>query len=146
MKKIKPKKKLTTIVPLSEIRKGSKIDNDHKVLYKELYKLNESQKSELEDAKFDIIKLEAQVSSVTSDYIYASSKLKIIESQDYEHKFKNLQRNLVNCLSRDELEASNIAGCDPDVYVIELLKIFQEWKNHNKKPEDFGKNNTYRGY
>jgi hypothetical protein len=138
------KKQNSTIIPLNKMNKGAKTDNDYKLLYKELHRLNESQKSELEDAKLNVIRLRAQINSITDKYTQASDKL--IHQDNFENKFKYLQRNLVGCLSKDELEASHVTGCLPELYAIELLKIFQEWKNHNKKPEDFGKNNTYRGY
>lgn len=141
------KSQTTTIVPLSKLNKGTKIDTDYKLLYKELHSLHEAQKKELKQERLDTERLKTQLGFVTDNYIDASNRLSNITP--YEQKFKKLHNSLVGCLSHEEKEAASYTGCSEEVYAVELLKIFQEWKNHNKKPSDYGKNETkctYRGY
>ena len=48
-------------------------------------------------------------------------------------KYNNLVSSLKSCLSHEELGAAEIMGCSPEVYAVELLRIFQTWKKDPRR-------------
>ena len=56
---------------------------------------------------------------------------------------KKLMGDLVDALSQEEIEASKNCGCRPEVYAVELLKIYQDWKRRSN-PISAETNNRFR--
>lgn len=50
-----------------------------------------------------------------------------------ERKYRTLRDALVSILTKDQLEAASIAGCDEAIYAIEYIKLQKEifFPNHN---------------
>jgi hypothetical protein len=78
---------------------------------------------------------------------------KISEGQAWDalHEVRNqlkhgtdsdLMRELVDCLSEEQKDAARTCGVREELYAVELLKLFQEWK---KKPKDTSEIALYFG-
>lgn len=131
MAKIIKKKKLAT--------DWKKVSSDWKKKFSNLSVILKDYESTILDLRSDKNSLNELNNSVRRELSRVACDL--VRSRD--ERYESLSSNLVGCLSKAEIDAANISGCSPEIYAIELLKIFQAWKKKPKESTDIQYKHLY---
>lgn len=132
------------ITNLKKLKKPNKLSPDYKKLYYGILKKFNQTLSELDQARSDNRKMIEDKAVFNNLMVRITGEVDTLSEQNrsyryYQEKYNKLQNDLIDCLSNDECEAASIAGFPKEVYAVELLRIFQEWKITNRLSHEYGR-------
>jgi hypothetical protein len=101
-----------------------------RINYRELYF------QEKEKLNGKIFSLEDQIRKLNKDLSCVREENYNLNTWLHDGSDETILKELVDCLTDEQKDAADWMKCRREVYAVELLKLFQEWKNTKRLTEE----------